>query len=245
VTVTVAAIVSAVAATELAGLSARLGGPVSPLFLGLAAAVVCVAFVVGDASLPAPRVGALAAVLVTVVLAAGAVTLASGPPDAAAFQRAAVSLMGPAYVGLPLGALATIRVGYGARAFTLLFLLLAVSDSAQYYTGRYAGRRKLAPAVSPAKTVEGAAGGLLAAAILGAVLGPRWLPGLAPLAGALVGMTVAAVGIIGDLFESLLKRSAGVKDSSGLIPGHGGVLDRIDSYLFAAPLYYLFLRYLA
>jgi phosphatidate cytidylyltransferase len=120
------------------------------------------------------------------------------------------------------------------------------SDSAQYYTGRAFGRRKLAPAVSPAKTVEGAIGGLVAATIAGAVSGSNVLH-LAPfdaVTGAVVGVLVALFGMLGDLFESLLKRSAGVKDSSALIPGHGGVLDRIDSYLFAAPCYYVVLRWL-
>ena len=73
--------------------------------------------------------------------------------------------------------------------------------------------------------------------------GRVWLPGLDAWLLALVGATLAALGIVGDLFESLLKRSAGLKDSSGLIPGHGGLLDRIDSWLFAAPAFYLFLRY--
>ncbi len=102
--------------------------------------------------------------------------------------------------------------------------------------------------MSPAKTVEGAVGGFVAAAILGAWLAPQWLamthaPG--PVAGALLGTLLAGAGMVGDLFESLLKRSAGVKDSSSLIPGHGGVLDRIDSYLFAAPVYFLLLRYVS
>ena len=101
--------------------------------------------------------------------------------------------------------------------------------------------------MSPAKTVEGAIGGLLAATVAGAASGTSALH-LAPfnaLTGAVVGLLVALFGILGDLFESLLKRSVGVKDSSALIPGHGGVLDRIDSYLFAAPCYYVVLRWLA
>jgi phosphatidate cytidylyltransferase len=120
-----------------------------------------------------------------------------------------------------------------------------VSDSAQYYTGRAFGRRKLAPSISPAKTVEGAIGGLVAAAVIGTLLARLCLPAVpAPVAGALA-FLLACCGIVGDLFESLLKRSAGVKDSSALIPGHGGVLDRIDSHLFAAPAFYIFLRYFA
>jgi phosphatidate cytidylyltransferase len=142
--------------------------------------------------------------------------------------------------------MASVRVTAGPSAVFALVLIVAVSDSAQYYTGRAFGRRKLAPAISPAKTVEGAIGGLAAATIAGAVSGSSVLH-LVPfnaLTGAVVGVLVALFGMLGDLFESLLKRSAGVKDSSALIPGHGGVLDRIDSYLFAAPCYYVVLRWL-
>jgi len=98
--------------------------------------------------------------------------------------------------------------------------------------------------VSPAKTIEGAIGGLVAAAIAGFLIGPRVLPEVSPAVAALVGVALAVAGIAGDLFESLLKRGVGVKDSSALIPGHGGVLDRIDAQLFAAPVFYLLLRYL-
>ena len=105
--------------------------------------------------------------------------------------------------------------------------------------------------MSPAKTVEGALGGLVAATLLGALLAPAWL-GVAVtpmvpvsrLVGAALGALLALAGMVGDLLESFLKRSAGVKDSAALIPGHGGVLDRIDGHLLAAPVYYLFLRYL-
>ncbi len=120
--------------------------------------------------------------------------------------------------------------------------VIVVSDSAQYYTGRALGRRPLAPAISPKKTVEGAIGGVIFGTLAMAIGGhyvftsPLWLL-------ALVGAMVSLLGIVGDLFESLLKRSASVKDSSNLIPGHGGVLDRIDSWLFAAPGYYIFVCY--
>ena len=126
-----------------------------------------------------------------------------------------------------------------------LLAVIAGSDSAQYYAGRALGRRKLAPRVSPAKTVEGALGGLVAAPAIGAALAGWGLPGVPIASAALAALVLAGFGIAGDLFESLLKRSAGVKDSSALIPGHGGLLDRIDSYLFALPMFYLFLRYIA
>ena len=116
-------------------------------------------------------------------------------------------------------------------------------DTAQYYSGRAFGRRPLAPAISPKKTVGGAVGGFVAGALVCAVVGTLWLP-VVPLAlRAAIGGMIVALGIAGDLFESMLKRGAGVKDSSRLIPGHGGILDRIDALLFAAPVYYVVLKY--
>src|SRR5258705_13461195 len=116
------------------------------------------------------------------------------------------------------------------------------SDTLAFFVGHALGRRKLAPRISPGKTIEGALGGLIGG-VSGALL-VRWLglPGL-PLAHApLLGALVAGFGICGDLVESLLKRWAGGKDSGALLPGHGGMLDRIDSLLFGAPvLYYYFL----
>ncbi|PYR55794.1 MAG: hypothetical protein DMF85_18565 [Acidobacteria bacterium] len=142
-----------------------------------------------------------------------------------------------------------IRMLRGGRpALMLLLVVIVVSDSAQYYTGRLFGRHPLSPAISPKKTIEGAIGGLIlgtGAFVLGSLRIFPFLPELLWLFLVPMGVMVVAAGMVGDLFESLLKRSAGVKDSSGLIPGHGGVLDRIDSWLFAAPIYYVFVRYLA
>jgi phosphatidate cytidylyltransferase len=118
-----------------------------------------------------------------------------------------------------------------------------VSDTGQYYTGRAFGKRLLAPAISPKKTIEGAAGGFVFGTAVMAIAGAWWLPSMPPAMRMVLGATIVALGIAGDLFESMLKRSASVKDSSGLIPGHGGVLDRIDALLFAAPIYYLVLKY--
>ena len=118
-----------------------------------------------------------------------------------------------------------------------LLAAVALADTGAYFTGRAFGRRKLAPAVSPGKTVEGAVGGAVAvlawsvcAAALfdGAIT--RWL---------LLGVAVFAAAVVGDLFESTLKRVRGVKDSGGILPGHGGILDRIDSVLPAAPVFAL------
>ncbi len=99
------------------------------------------------------------------------------------------------------------------------------------------------PAISPKKTIEGAVGGFVFGGVFLALAGRWWLPDAPMLLRAALGVAVVAAGIVGDLFESMLKRSAGVKDSSTLIPGHGGILDRIDALLFAAPIYYSVLKY--
>lgn len=137
--------------------------------------------------------------------------------------------------------LALARLDQAGRGLLLLCLALVwAADSGAYVVGRRFGRMKLCPQVSPGKTVEGAAGGLAAAA--GAGLAGGFALGLQGWwLAALVGLTVAcaAVSVVGDLAESLFKRRAGVKDSSHLLPGHGGVLDRIDALIAAAPLFAL------
>jgi phosphatidate cytidylyltransferase len=138
-----------------------------------------------------------------------------------------------------------LRETAGHKALFLLVLTVAVSDSMQYFTGRALGRRPLAPAISPKKTIEGAIGGFVFGGVFLAVVGIWWLPQMSMALRAAVGVAIVAAGIAGDLFESMLKRSAGVKDSSALIPGHGGILDRLDALLFAAPVYYYFVMRLA
>ncbi len=165
-------------------------------------------------------------------------------PGPGVLRDVAASILPVAYIGLPLGAIAAVRGSAGREAILLLMLTIVISDSAQYYCGRAFGRRPLSPAISPKKTVEGAIGGLVFGTLAMALGGWRVFPDASPLLLVLVGACVSALGIVGDLFESMLKRSAGVKDSSHIIPGHGGVLDRIDSWLFAAPLYYVFTVYL-
>jgi len=160
---------------------------------------------------------------------------------------AAATLLGAIYLGALGGALAALRLlpPVDAGAWRLLLLLGAVmaADTLAYFVGHLAGRHRLAPALSPAKTVEGLAGGLVGG-VLGAVaVRAAGMPEL-PLASAVaLGALVAALGAAGDLLESLLKRWAGVKDSGGLFPGHGGMLDRLDSLLFGAPVLYYYFVY--
>ncbi|MBP6716654.1 MAG: phosphatidate cytidylyltransferase [Acidobacteria bacterium] len=146
------------------------------------------------------------------------------------------------YLAMPLALMVQIREHYGPGALMMMIGVIVVSDSAQYYTGRAFGRRKLAPVISPKKTVEGAIGGAIIATIAGVLFARLWLPEAPMLAAAIASLAMAVAGMAGDLFESALKRRAGIKDSGKLIPGHGGILDRIDSWLFAAPVFWVFLR---
>jgi phosphatidate cytidylyltransferase len=157
-------------------------------------------------------------------------------------QQASTGIFAAAYIGMPLGMLVAVHALLGWPATLLLIGTVAVSDSMQYYTGRLLGRHPLAPAISPKKTIEGAVGGVVFGTAFMTLLGSRVLPftGYAPLV--ILGLLVVLFGICGDLFESRLKRTAGVKDSSALIPGHGGVLDRIDALLFAVAPFYLYIR---
>jgi phosphatidate cytidylyltransferase len=227
--------IGVLAVNELVALARASNLDVSRYAAGLATALV-----VGSSGAPA---GALEMYLMTALVAVAASSLGTwrGGPEALASVSA--TLFPALYIGLPIAALVGIRTLGGPRVLFLLMLTVIVSDTSQYYTGRLFGRRPLAPAVSPKKTVEGAAGGLVFGTALFAVVGTWWLPALPVAFRVLLGLTVVALGIAGDLFESMLKRSAGVKDSSALIPGHGGVLDRIDALLFAAPVYYIVLKY--
>jgi phosphatidate cytidylyltransferase len=131
----------------------------------------------------------------------------------------------------------------GSLWLGILTALIIASDSGAYYSGRLLGRRKLCPAISPGKTVEGFAGGLVAGALVMVGLVHLLLPGSDLLKIALLALLLSCLGVMGDLIESVLKRSAGVKDSGTILPGHGGILDRADSLLFAAPAFYYLLTW--
>ncbi len=153
-------------------------------------------------------------------------------------QEAAVDLVAPMYIGAPLGMLVALHNLAGWKGTLVLIATIVVSDSAQFYTGRAFGRRPLAPAISPKKTVEGAVGGILFGTLFMTLAIGFVFPATPIVTRVLLGVIIVLLGIVGDLFESRLKRLADMKDSSALIPGHGGVLDRIDALLFAIPVFY-------
>ena len=130
----------------------------------------------------------------------------------------------------------------GARYLVILLLLVTGADIGAYFVGRAFGRHKLAPLVSPGKTWEGVAGGVALSAAVAAVAW-RWLP-VGPGPFILLGVVISLISVVGDLSESLFKRQAGLKDSGILFPGHGGLLDRVDSLSAAAPVFWLGLHWL-
>ncbi|MQA31595.1 MAG: hypothetical protein GEU82_17470 [Luteitalea sp.] len=226
---------------ELASM-ARASGVRVPVVIPTCAAMLTAASFAGPV-FGGVRAAPVELVLMTalVAIAASALTSWNGGPDALASTGSA--LLPALYLGLPIGAMISIRETRGHEALFLLMLTVVVSDTAQYYSGRAFGRTPLAPRISPKKTVEGAVGGFVFGALVLVTVGVWWLPQVPAPLRALLGVTVVALGIAGDLFESMLKRSAGMKDSSALIPGHGGILDRIDALLFAAPVYYIVLSH--
>jgi phosphatidate cytidylyltransferase len=230
----VALVVAGLAFVEYARIVAQIGARV-PWWSTLAATLAACAMV------PFPWV-AVESVLAVALVAVAVIVMTSDRSGPEVLHDTAAAVLAPVYIGLPMGALVAVLAIAGREVVLLLLATVIVSDSAQFYAGRTFGRRPLAPRLSPKKTVEGALGGLLVAPVVLAAAGSVVLPAHSPLLLAALGVVLVGAGICGDLFESMLKRAAGVKDSSALIPGHGGVLDRIDALLFVAPLFYFFLR---
>jgi phosphatidate cytidylyltransferase len=184
--------------------------------------------------------------LILLLLTAGALTAAMvrGAPFDRMIASAGVTVLSVMYVILLGGHLIATRVGFAPllskHLLSFFFLVIMGSDAAAYYGGRMFGRHKLAPSVSPGKTWEGAIAGMLASLLLAAAA-HYWFFLNLPLKFALpLAAVMNIVGVLGDLTESALKRSAGAKDTAQILPGHGGILDRVDSLLFNAPVIYYF-----
>lgn len=154
-------------------------------------------------------------------------------------------LFGFLYLPLLMSYLVLLRdMVHGVNWIFLLLIIVMSGDTAAFYVGSSLGKRKLYPIVSPNKSVEGMIGGLVGS-VFGALLaGATFFPELTIVDAVAAAFIVGLLGQLGDLFESLLKRSFGVKDSGTIIPGHGGMLDRLDSVLFAAPTLYVYARYI-
>jgi phosphatidate cytidylyltransferase len=171
------------------------------------------------------------------ILRTGVSTSSPSPSPAASV------ILGVAYLAVPLGLLARWRLDLTALSVLAFLIVIWANDVAAYFVGLAVGRHKLAPRISPGKSWEGAIGGL-AGGLAAGLLVAAWLL-LGRSQSALWAVAVTGVSQAGDLFESALKRRAGIKDSGRLLPGHGGVLDRFDGVLLAAPVAYVLLRALA
>jgi phosphatidate cytidylyltransferase len=161
---------------------------------------------------------------------------------------AGVTVLGVVYIAFLGGFLIATRVGFDGHPYLsthllgYFFLVLMGSDTGAYFAGRAFGKHKLAPGISPGKTVEGLIGGLVAAAAFGALATFWFFPELPYQFSIPLAIVMAAIGVLGDLAESAMKRGAKTKDAASILPGQGGLLDRLDSLLLNAPILYYFAR---
>ncbi|UCF90147.1 MAG: phosphatidate cytidylyltransferase [Desulfobacterales bacterium] len=193
----------------------------------------------------AQRPDLLLALMALNLLAVAFISLFRFKSDRTVMEAVKNQVQGIVYIPFFLSFLVLIRNdAAGMHWIFWLLCLIFAGDTSAYYVGSYWGRHKLAPAISPGKTVEGALGGLAANLVVGSVFKYYFLPELPWGASILLFLTAGAAGQIGDLFESELKRLSNIKDSGGVLPGHGGILDRIDALLFAGPVAYFLKEYM-
>jgi phosphatidate cytidylyltransferase len=228
-------VASAAALWELMRLF-ELGGRPAYRRLGVVAGTaVTVAFAIAQPWDPLKLPALVLGVVVGVVLAAPL------RDDVPATERAANTLLAILYVGWMLGYGILLHASRSGPELVLFLVGVTwIGETSAYLVGTAIGRHKLAPVISPKKTIEGAVAQVLASVVSAAALGAWLLPQCGIPVAVAGGMVIGVVGQVGDLAESAIKRSVGTKDTGGLIPGHGGVLDRIDSLLFNLPVFYYF-----
>jgi phosphatidate cytidylyltransferase len=204
-------------------------------------------------SLTVYRGGPALTLLLTLILLMIMIREVFRPKVDQALPNIAVTVLGVMYVGwlgchfvmlreLP-GNLGVADPHLGARLVFFAALVIWACDIFAYVVGILVGKRRLMPHISPAKTWAGAIGGLAGGASAGWLCAQTFLTVITPLSGVLLGLASAVLGQLGDLVESMFKRDAGLKDSARLIPGHGGILDRMDSLLFSVPILYYWFRF--
>ncbi len=185
---------------------------------------------------------ALVLALTGAVLLVLAARLFSPRPVEGAIEDIASTLLGVVYVALLFAFQVAVRTVYdGKQWLVFLYFVIWASDIGAYAVGIPFGRHRLYEKISPKKSIEGLGGALAASAGMAALCRLWFMPPVGAGEAVVLGLVLAAAGTVGDLAESLLKRAAGVKDSGGIVPGHGGILDRMDSMLFAAPVLYFYL----
>jgi phosphatidate cytidylyltransferase len=199
----------------------------------------CVGLIVGPHHPALLQTGLLVAVITVL-----SIPLLVEVPLLDSLRQGAIVLTGMLYVGLTLSYLVLVRLL--PEGELLLFFLLLVTwaaDTAAYYVGTLYGQRGLAPRISPKKTVEGLAGGLVGATLVAYAARWTFVPEFSNIDTLVLALFLTLAGLWGDLVESAIKRGVGVKDSGDLLPGHGGMLDRLDSLLFTAPAFYYYVTF--
>lgn len=232
---------------EFYSLTKKLGLKADPAVGFLGAAALCVSFIF-DAPAQAPEL-LLAAIAAIVVALLASQTFRFQADLSKMLTGTGVTLLGLLYVAFLGGFLISTRMGFGSQPFLsthllgYFFLVIMGADAGAYFAGRAFGKHKLVPGISPGKTWEGLFGGLAAAAAFGALSTLWFFPELPYKWSVPLAVAMAAVSVLGDLAESAMKRGSGAKDAANILPGHGGLLDRLDSLLFNAPILYYFARF--
>jgi phosphatidate cytidylyltransferase len=226
-------IVACLALYEFLSLGVNKGYSIPVTLCILVALFILAAFVLEPLSV---EIGVFVALLVI----PAAYVLSAGELEQA-LPSSAIAVLGTLYVGMLGGSLIRLRNDFGAVGAKLVFFLLLVvwcGDAGAYYIGKRFGRTRLSPRISPKKSVEGGVGGCLVAILVALGIRATFFPEFPLLHVMIAGIVLSVTGVVGDLAESMWKRSAAVKDSGSLIPGHGGFLDRFDSIFFTAPILY-------
>lgn len=216
-------------------------------FLGGAALFTIFYFATPDPTQPRLDLQTIALVLIVLTISTLIAAMLRGAPFDKIIAASGATILGVLYVVLLGGHLVALRTGFeqalSRHLLSFFFLVLMGADTGAYYVGRTFGKHKLAPKISPGKTWEGVVGGVVAALAL-ATAAHFWFFKELPLKWTLpLAAAMTILGILGDLTESAIKRGAGAKDAAKILPGHGGVLDRLDSLLFNAPLVYYFAHF--
>jgi phosphatidate cytidylyltransferase len=244
--VALAAVAVVLALGEFYNLAAKVGYPTQPA-LGFVTALLVIACFVLE------RSEWIVAVIAALTMTSLGLALAKPDQIKKSLVTVAATVLGVVYVAVLAGCLVGVRMmpdsltqpltlRLSSKLLLMFFAMVIFADTGAYYTGRLIGRHKLAPRISPGKTIEGAVGGLVAAIAAGPLSRIVFFHEIPIVHAVVLGAMIGLLGPVGDLAESMLKRGANVKDSGTLLPGHGGVLDRVDSLLFCAPLLYYYSR---
>lgn len=231
----VIALVSVLAMLEFINLGKAKGYHIAPVLCIVVMLIIMGGFVFKDLSVELGMFAALLVIPATYVFTSQR-TIEDSLPSSA------VAVLATTYVGLLAGSLIRLRHDFPEGWKLIFFLLLVVwlGDSGAYYFGKALGKHKLSPVISPKKTVEGMFGGMLVSVVTAIVIHFTFFPNFPLLHAIIAGVILSFCGVVGDLAESMWKRSAAVKDSGTMLPGHGGFLDRFDSILFTAPILYCY-----